>query len=107
MIANTPMDTDKIKIFGSRINVDSTAKLAELEDAEKEKMLRKCEKIVQGGVTCFINRQLIYNLPEQYFADHKVMAVEHADFEGIERLSLVGILFVRLFVCLVVFVCLF
>ena len=34
-------------------------------------------------------RQLIYNYPEQLFADNKVMAIEHADFEGIERLALV------------------
>ena len=38
LIANTSMDTDKIKIFGSRVRVDSTAKLAEIEQAEKEKM---------------------------------------------------------------------
>ena len=35
LIANTPMDTDKIKVFGSRIKVDSVAKVAELELAEK------------------------------------------------------------------------
>lgn len=34
-------------------------------------------------------RQLIYNYPEQLFADAGVMAVEHADFDGIERLALV------------------
>lgn len=37
----------------------------------------------------FINRQLIYNYPEQLFADANIMAIEHADFEGIERLALV------------------
>jgi len=36
-----------------------------------------------------INRQLIYNYPEQLFADRGVMAIEHADFDGIERLALV------------------
>lgn len=41
------------------------------------------------GINCFINRQLIYNLPEQFFADHGVCAIEHADFEGVERLALV------------------
>jgi T-complex protein 1 subunit beta len=35
------------------------------------------------------HRQLIYNYPEQLFADAGVMAVEHADFDGIERLALV------------------
>jgi hypothetical protein len=35
LIANTAMDTDKIKIFGSRVKVDGTGKLAELERAEK------------------------------------------------------------------------
>ena len=32
-------------------------------------------------------RQLIYNYPEQLFADAGVMAIEHADFDGIERLA--------------------
>lgn len=89
LIANTAMDTDKIKIFGSRVRVDSEAKLAEIEEAERQKMIRKCEAIVKHGINCFINRQLIYNLPEQFFAQHNVMAIEHADFEGIERLALV------------------
>ena len=35
LIANTPMDADKIKVFGSRVRVDSVAKVAELELAEK------------------------------------------------------------------------
>lgn len=33
--------------------------------------------------------QLIYNFPEQLFADAGIMAIEHADFDGIERLALV------------------
>lgn len=36
-----------------------------------------------------MNRQLIYNFPEEIFADAGVMAIEHADFDGIERLALV------------------
>ena len=39
LIANTSMDTDKIKIFGARIKVEGTAKLAELERAEKVRWL--------------------------------------------------------------------
>ncbi len=35
LIANTAMDTDKVKVFGSKVRVDSTAKIAELELAEK------------------------------------------------------------------------
>jgi T-complex protein 1 subunit beta len=87
LIANTPMDTDKIKVFGSRVRVDSTAKVAELEQAEKEKMKKKVEKILSHDINVFINRQLIYNYPEQLFADKGVMAIEHADFEGIEQLA--------------------
>jgi len=89
LIANTPMDTDKIKVFGSRVKVDSVSKIAELEVAEKEKMKEKVEKICKHGCNVFINRQLIYNYPEQLFADSGVMAIEHADFEGVERLALV------------------
>uniref|UniRef100_A0A667X0T0 T-complex protein 1 subunit beta n=1 Tax=Myripristis murdjan TaxID=586833 RepID=A0A667X0T0_9TELE len=89
LIANTAMDTDKIKIFGSRVRVDSTAKVAEIELAEKEKMKEKVERIMKHGINCFINRQLIYNYPEQLFAQAGVMAIEHADFAGVERLALV------------------
>ncbi|KAI4788371.1 hypothetical protein KUCAC02_035898 [Chaenocephalus aceratus] len=52
-------------IFGSRVRVDSTAKVAEIEMAEKEKM------------------------KEKLFAQAGVMAIEHADFAGVERLALV------------------
>jgi len=89
LIANTPMDTDKIKVFGSRVKVDNVSKVAEIELAEKEKMKDKVDLICAHDMNVFINRQLIYNYPEQLFADKGVMAIEHADFDGIERLALV------------------
>jgi len=89
LIANTPMDTDKIKVFGSRVRVDGVAKVAEIELAEKEKMRDKVNLILKHDINVFVNRQLIYNYPEQLFADSGVMAIEHADFDGIERLALV------------------
>ena len=89
LVANTAMDTDKIKIFGARVKVESTGKLAELEKAEREKMKAKVEKIKSHGINCFVNRQLIYNWPEQLFTDAGIMSIEHADFDGIERLALV------------------
>ncbi|KAI9817951.1 MAG: T-complex protein 1 subunit beta [Phylliscum demangeonii] len=89
LVANTGMDTDKVKIFGARVKVDSTGKLAELEKAEKERMKAKVDKIKAHGINCFVNRQLIYNWPEQLFSDAGIMSIEHADFDGIERLALV------------------
>lgn len=89
LVANTAMDTDKVKIFGARIKVDSTGKLAELEKSEKEKMKQKVDRIKAHGINCFINRQLIYNWPEQLFTEAGIMSIEHADFDGIERLALV------------------
>lgn len=56
LVANTPMDTDKIKVFGSRVKVDSTTKVAEIEAAEKEKMKDKVNKILQFNINVFINR---------------------------------------------------
>lgn len=44
------------QIFGSRVRVDSTAKVAEIEHAEKEKMKEKVERILKHGINCFINR---------------------------------------------------
>lgn len=45
MVANTPMDYDKIKIYGTKVKVDSMDKVAEIEAAEKQKMKEKCDKI--------------------------------------------------------------
>lgn len=89
LVANTAMDTDKVKIYGARVRVDSMQKVADIESAEKDKMRAKCAKIIAHGCNVFINRQLIYNFPEEIFADAGVMAIEHADFDGIERLALV------------------
>ncbi|RHY18446.1 hypothetical protein DYB36_012449, partial [Aphanomyces astaci] len=77
LIANTGMDTDKIKIYGARVKVDSMEKVASIEDAEKLKMRQKVEKIADFGINCFI------------FTEKGIMAIEHADFDGIERLAAV------------------
>lgn len=89
LVANTSMDTDKVKVFGAKFRVDSMSKLAELERAEKDKMRQKVEKIIAHNVDLFVNRQLIYNYPEQLLTAAKVNTVEHADFVGVERLALV------------------
>ena len=89
LVANTPMDYDKIKIHSSKVQVDSMEKVAEIEMAEKEKMRLKVEKILAHKPDVFINRQLIYNYPEQLMAEKGVMVIEHADFDGTERLAAV------------------
>lgn len=52
-------------------------------------MKAKVAAIAAHGITCFVNRQLIYNYPESLLAEHGIMSIEHADFEGVERLALV------------------
>ncbi len=53
-------------------------KVAEIEAAEKDKMKEKCHKIIDHGITCFINRQLIYNYPEQVRGHSVVVPASHA-----------------------------
>lgn len=89
LIANTPMDSDKIKIFGSKVRVDSIMKVADIEEAEKQKMKKKVDKILAHKPDVVINRQLIYNYPEQLLAEKGIMVIEHADFDGTERLAAV------------------
>ena len=60
----------------------------------------KVDMICKHDINVFINRQLIYNYPEQLFADKGVMAIEHADFDGIERLALVTGNVMIIFKCL-------
>lgn len=69
LVANTSMDYDKIKIYGARVKVDSMEKVSEIEEAEKQKMKRKVEKILSHNIDVFVNRQLIYNYPEQLLAE--------------------------------------
>jgi len=52
-------------------------------------MKAKVASISAHGINCFVNRQLIYNYPENLLAEQGVMSIEHADFDGVERLSLV------------------
>merc|ERR1719450_1228481 len=89
LVANCQMDTDKIKIYGARVKTDSFEAVAEIEKAEKDKMKAKVERICKHGCNVFINRQLIYNYPDQLFKENGVMAIEHSDFEGSERLAAV------------------
>jgi T-complex protein 1 subunit beta len=56
MVANTQMDADKIKILGAKVKVDSIMKIADIEEAEKQKMKRKIEKILKYKPDVFINR---------------------------------------------------
>ncbi len=69
MVDNTAMDTDKIKIFGPKVRVDGLDKVAAIEEAERAKMRDKVQRIVDHGITVFVNRQLIYNFAEEIFAD--------------------------------------
>ena len=52
-------------------------------------MKEKVQAIKNQGINCFTNRQLIYNHAEEMFADSGITAIEHVDFDGIERLALV------------------
>lgn len=52
-------------------------------------MKQKVALIAAHGINVFVNRQLVYNYPESLLAEAGIMCIEHADFEGVERLSLV------------------
>lgn len=87
LVTNTSMDYDKIKIFSSKISVDSVAELQKIEEAEKEKMKNKVDFITQIPFDLFINRQIIYDYPLQLLKNKNLTIIEHADFEGVERLN--------------------
>lgn len=87
LASNTPMDYDKIKIYGTRVRVESLEKVQEVSEAEKMKMKEKVERIAAYKPNVYINRQLIYDYPEQLLVEKGIMVIEHADFEGIERIS--------------------
>lgn len=77
LVGNIPMDSDKIKMYGARVKVDTLARVGEIEEAEKEKMKDKCDRIAAQGCNFFTNRQLIYNYPEEVLAQKGVGSIEH------------------------------
>lgn len=89
LLTDTPMDADKIKIFGARVRVESFEAVGEIEQAERDKMTKKVESMCATGCNVIINRQLIYDHPNMVFRNKNVLPIEHADFDGIERLALV------------------
>ncbi|KAK1349878.1 subunit beta of T-complex protein 1 [Hamiltosporidium tvaerminnensis] len=86
LVGNTSLDSDKVKINAAKFQVQSIKELVDLENEEKIKMKKKVEKICSNGVDCFINRQIIYDFPLQLFSRNNVTVIEHADFDGVERL---------------------
>lgn len=91
LVANTAMDYDKIKVFGAKVEVQSVGELVQIEESEKKKMASKVDKICFDGdekiIDVFINRQLIYDYPKRLFKQNNVIPIEHADFDGVKRLS--------------------
>jgi len=87
LIANTALDYDKVKIFSSKINVESVVELEKIEAAEKQKMCAKVDDICSIPFDLFINRQIIYDYPHQLLRNKGVCVIEHADFSGVERLN--------------------
>ncbi|ELA42379.1 uncharacterized protein VICG_00478 [Vittaforma corneae ATCC 50505] len=87
LIANTSMDHDKIKIFSSKVNVESIKELERIELAEKAKMISKIDAMCRASFDLFINRQIIYDYPLQLLKNKGLSVIEHADFDGVERLN--------------------
>ena len=83
LASNTPMDYDKIKIYGTRVRVESLEQVQQVSEAEKMKMKEKVDKIAAYHPNVYINRQLIYDYPEQLLVEKGIIVIEHADFEGI------------------------
>ena len=64
--------------------------LAEIEEAEKDKMRVKVKKILAPPLQrVHLAASSSTTFPEQMFTEAGVTAIEHADFEGVERLALV------------------
>lgn len=87
LVANTSLDFDKIKIFSSKVSVNSVKELEKIEEAEKEKMRKKIEAITSVPYDLFVNRQIIYDYPMQLLLSKKLAVIEHADFSGAEKLN--------------------
>ncbi|EAY91026.1 hypothetical protein OsI_12631 [Oryza sativa Indica Group] len=75
------------KEYFAELAVDAVLRLKGSTNLEAIQILKKPGGSLKDS---FLDEgQLIYNFPEELFADAGILAIEHADFEGIERLALV------------------
>lgn len=86
LVVNTSLDADKIKVFGAKASVESVGDLVRIEEAEKQRMREKIEKISEHA-DIVVNRQLIYDYPTQEFTQRNKISIERADFSGVEMLA--------------------
>ena len=63
LVANTAMDTDKIKIYGARVRVDSMQKVADIEKAERDKMRSKVGPDHPCSHSCGLMKVTAYSRP--------------------------------------------
>ncbi|ORD94633.1 TCPB [Enterospora canceri] len=87
LVANTALDFDKIKIFSSKIEVDSISELEKVEEAEKQRMMEKIDRVCLIEFDLIINRQIIYDFPMQLLLGHGKHVIENADFGNVEKLN--------------------
>ena len=87
LVVNTNLDTDKVKIFGAKVTANDYEQIAEIQDAEKQKMKNKIEKIAKSGCNVLVNRQLIYDYPLELLHERGIVCIQNADFDGIERVA--------------------
>merc|ERR1712083_1271720 len=81
------MDNDCIKISSTKLQTSTYDDVQAICEAEKDKIEAKCRGVAASGCNVFINRQLIYDGPREILTSLGVNAIEHADFDGISRLS--------------------
>lgn len=53
------------QVHSARVRVTSPEQISEIEEAERKKMKDKVDRILQHNINVFINRQLIYDYPQQ------------------------------------------
>jgi len=87
ILVNAALDTDRLKFNGVQLNANSYDTVGKVAEAEHQSMSSKCEAIAETGCNLLINRQLIYDGPKSILSKLGVETIEHADFEGIQRLS--------------------
>jgi T-complex protein 1 subunit beta len=81
------MDSDRVKLCGTRVVFVSLVGIAELEGVERAKMRDKCDNVLSLGINCFVNRQLVYDFPEHIFTASGVCSLELVDFDSLDSLA--------------------
>eukprot|EP00923_Selenidium_pygospionis_P026548 GHVN01047463.1.p1 GENE.GHVN01047463.1~~GHVN01047463.1.p1 ORF type:complete len:333 (+),score=31.18 GHVN01047463.1:468-1466(+) len=87
LVANTNLSTDRVKLPAATITQSNLFLLDSLQKKENAHLRAKLQSIIDLHPNLVVNRQIVYDYPNELLTDHSINLVENTDFENTEKVA--------------------